>query len=67
LVAVNVSDHPPLLERGTGDVVIRPHDHALLNQAFPPKRVWPVYRPPLSPGNQSKCATIPAKTQFPQS
>jgi hypothetical protein len=63
---VNASDHAPLLlDRGTGDVVIRPYEHAPLNQAFLPKRVWPVYRPPLSPGNQSSCATIPAKTRFP--
>jgi hypothetical protein len=67
IVAVAVSDRTPFFERATDNVVIRSHEHAPLNQGFPPKRVWAVYRPPLSLGNQPNCATSPANTRFPQS
>jgi hypothetical protein len=46
-------------------VVIRPYKHAPIDQTFPLKQMKSVYRPPLSLGNQSSHATVPAKMSFP--
>jgi len=49
-------------------VVIRPYEQEPLNQtfqSFPPKQMRPVYRSPLSLGNQSSSASIPAQRCFP--
>ena len=46
-------------------MAIRPYKHAPIDRTFPLRQMRAVYRPPLSLGNQSSHATIPAKMSFP--
>jgi hypothetical protein len=64
-MSVSVSDHTHLSSEGTADAVVRPYEHAPIDQAFPLQQMNPVYRPPLSLGNQPSHAPIPAKAGFP--